>query len=98
MVKTSLLGVIVFLLAAGLTGILWWHPVVRFLNPNPGIAAFPVAAFLGLIIGKISLFSGCRTSNARSEREIPWGEGTAIPSQGYFSHKKKGVDPVPFTQ
>jgi hypothetical protein len=62
---------------------------VRFLNPNPGIAAFPVAAFLGLIIGIISLFSGCRTSNARSEREIPWGDGTAIPSQGYFSHKKK---------
>ena len=53
MVKTSLLVVTGFMLAAGLTGILWWHPVSLFLNPNPGIAAFSFAAFLGLIIGFI---------------------------------------------
>lgn len=51
--KTSILLVTAFMLAVGLTGILWWHPVSLFLNPNPGIAAFSVAAFLGLIIGFI---------------------------------------------
>jgi putative MATE family efflux protein len=52
-VKTSILLVTAFMVVAGITGILWWHPVSLFLNPNPGIAAFSVAAFLGLIIGFI---------------------------------------------
>jgi Na+-driven multidrug efflux pump len=52
-VKTSLLVVIVFTLAVVVTGIFWWHHVSLFLNPNPGIVTYSVAAYSGLIIGFI---------------------------------------------
>jgi Na+-driven multidrug efflux pump len=56
--KTSLLLVTVFALAVVLTGVLWWHPVSLFLNPNPGIAAGSVAAFSGLTLGFIGYSIG----------------------------------------
>jgi len=57
-VKTSLLVVTVFTLAIVLTGILWWHHVSFFLNPNPEIVAYSVAAYSGLILGFIGFGIG----------------------------------------
>lgn len=66
-VKTSLVLVIAFALTIALAGIVWWHDLSLFLNPNPGIVAYSdvtftllIIAFIGYCIGIVlrSIFYG----------------------------------------
>lgn len=56
--KTSLVLVTAFALAIAITGIVWWHDVSLFLNPNPEIVAYSDATFTLLIIGFIGFCIG----------------------------------------
>lgn len=57
-VKTSMVLVIVIMLAIAGIGVLWWQSLSTFFNPNPDMVTFSVATFWWLIIPYIGFGIG----------------------------------------